>query len=108
NALVRRLERQGVDTIIVLSHEGGVTTGGGYNGCEGVSGPIVDIVERLDDQVDAVISGHTHEAYNCVIDGIPVTSASSFGRLVTDMDLTIDRRTKRITSIAVDNRIVTR
>nr|MBO2503011.1 bifunctional metallophosphatase/5'-nucleotidase [Thermoanaerobacterales bacterium] len=108
NALVRRLERQGIENIIVLVHEGGVTTGGGYNGCEGVSGPIVDIVERLDDQVDAVISGHTHEAYNCVIDGIPVTSASSFGRLVTDMDLTIDRRTKRITSIAVDNRIVTR
>ena len=29
-----------------------------------------------------------------MIDGIPVTSAASFGRLVTDMDLTIDRRTK--------------
>lgn len=108
NEVVRRLERQGIDNVIVLLHEGGVTTGGGYNGCEGIAGPIVDIVERLDDQVDAVISGHTHQAYNCVIDGVPVTSASSFGRLVTDMDLTIDRRTKEITSIAVDNVIVTR
>ena len=71
-------------------------------------GPIVDIVNRLDDEVDAVISGHTHQAYNCVIDGMPVTSASSFGRLVTDMDLTIDRRTKDITSITVNNKIVTR
>ena len=108
NEVVRRLERQGIDNVIVLLHEGGVTTGGGYNGCEGIAGPIVDIVERLDDQVDAVISGHTHQAYNCVIDGVPVTSASSFGRLVTDMDLTIDRRTKEITSISVDNVIVTR
>ncbi len=108
NAVVDDLERRGIDNIIVLLHEGGVTTGGGYNGCTGISGPIVDIVERLDDQIDAVISGHTHQAYNCVVDGIPVTSASSFGRLVTDMDLTIDRRTKDITSISVDNQIVTR
>jgi 5'-nucleotidase len=109
NALVDRLERRGVENIVVLLHEGGQqATGGGFNSCTGISGPIVDIVNRLDDQIDAVISGHTHQAYNCVIDGIPVTSAASFGRLVTDMDLTIDRRTKLITSIAVDNRIVTR
>jgi 5'-nucleotidase len=108
NALVDRLERRGIKNIIVLLHEGGITTGGGFNGCEGISGPIVDIVNRLDDQVDAVISGHTHQAYNCVIDGRPVTSAASFGRLVTDMDLTIDRRTKKITAISVDNKIATR
>jgi 5'-nucleotidase len=108
NAVVDHLERRGIDNIIVLLHEGGVATGGGYNGCDGISGPIVDIVDRLDDEVDAVISGHTHQAYNCVIDGIPVTSASSFGRLVTDMDLTIDRRSKDITSISVNNQIVTR
>jgi len=108
NAVVAHLERRGIDNIIVLLHEGGVTTGGGYNGCDGIAGPIVDIVERLDHEIDAVISGHTHQAYNCVVDGIPVTSAASFGRLVTDMDLTIDRRTKDITSISVNNQIVTR
>ena len=108
NRLVHRLREEGIDNVIVLLHEGGVTTGGGYNGCTGVSGPIVDIVNRLDAGVDAVISGHTHQAYNCVIDGIPVTSAASFGRLVTDMDLTLDRRTKDITSISVNNQIVTR
>ncbi|HET9609248.1 MAG TPA: bifunctional metallophosphatase/5'-nucleotidase [Acidimicrobiales bacterium] len=108
NALIGQLERRGIENVVVLIHEGGVPTGGGYNGCAGITGPIVDIVERLDDQVDAVISGHTHQAYNCVIDGIPVTSASSFGRLVTDMDLTIDRRTKDITAISVNNEIVTR
>ena len=108
NAVVEHLESRGIDNIVVLLHEGGVTTGGGYNGCTGITGPIVDIVNRLDDQVDAVISGHTHQAYNCVIDGKPVTSAASFGRLVTDMDLTIDRRSKDITAITVNNQIVTR
>jgi 5'-nucleotidase len=109
NALVGELKRQGVDNIVVLLHEGGVpTTGSPFNGCTGISGPIVDIVDRLDAEIDAVISGHTHQAYNCVIDGIPVTSASSFGRIVTDMDLTIDGRTKEITSISVNNQIVTR
>jgi 5'-nucleotidase len=109
NALVDRLKRHGIHNIVVLVHEGGVpVSGGGYNGCAGISGPIVDIVERLDPEIDAVISGHTHQAYNCVLDGIPVTSASSFGRLVTDLDLTIDRRTKRISQISVDNQIVTR
>jgi hypothetical protein len=44
------------------------------------------------DAVDVVISGHTHQAYNCVINNKLVTSASSFGRLVTDIDLTIDRK----------------
>jgi 5'-nucleotidase len=109
NALVRDLKRRGVENIVVLLHEGGVQASGGtFNGCTGISGPIVDIVERLDAEIDAVVSGHTHQAYNCVIDGIPVTSAASFGRLVTDMDLSIDRRTKEITSIAVNNKIVTR
>ena len=42
-----------------------------------------------------VINGHTHPAYNCTINdpaGNPrlVTSASSFGRLVTEIDLNID------------------
>jgi len=109
NALVDQLERQGVRNIVVLLHEGGLpATGSPFNGCTGISGPIVDIVERLDAEIDAVISGHTHQAYNCVIDGIPVTSAASFGRLVTDMDITIDRQTKRITGIEVNNQIVTR
>ncbi len=107
NALVDELERQGVDNIIVLIHEGGFPTGG-FNACPSISGAIVDIVNRLDPQIDAVISGHTHLAYNCVINGIPVTSASSAGRLVTDMDLQIDRTTKDITSTPVNNRIVTR
>ena len=64
----RELKQKGVEAIVVLVHEGGLPATDFYNGCAGISGPIVDIVNRLDDEVDLVISGHTHQAYNCVID----------------------------------------
>lgn len=107
NALVPELKRKGVETIIVLIHEGGFPTGG-YNECPGISGPIVSIVNRLDPEVDVVITGHTHQAYNCRIDGKLVTSAASFGRLVTDIDLTLDRTTGEVSRMAANNVIVTR
>ncbi|MFA9445298.1 bifunctional UDP-sugar hydrolase/5'-nucleotidase [Egicoccus sp. AB-alg6-2] len=107
NALVGELERRRVENIVVLLHEGGFA-GGGINGCTNISGPIVDIVNRMHAQIDAVITGHTHAAYNCIINDIPVTSASSFGRVLTDMDVTIDPDTRRITKIKANNGIVTR
>jgi 5'-nucleotidase len=58
--------------------------------------------------VDVVISGHTHQPYNCVLDNKLVTSAFSFGRVVTKLDLTIDRETGEVVSMAADNKIVTR
>jgi 5'-nucleotidase len=108
NELVPELKRRGVDAIVVLIHEGGTPTALDINGCVGVSGAIVDIVDRMTDQVDLVISGHTHQPYNCVIDGTPVTSAFSFGRLVTDVDLVIDARQGGVSSMTINNRIVTR
>jgi len=107
NALVPELKAKGIETIVVLIHEGG-SQPGLYNECAGISGPIVDIVNRTDDEVDLFISGHTHGAYNCVIDGRIVTSASSFGRLITDIDLTVDRATGEVTAMQAGNVIVTR
>ncbi|WP_375767960.1 bifunctional metallophosphatase/5'-nucleotidase [Archangium gephyra] len=107
NALVPRLREQGVRAIVVLVHEGGVQTGT-YDGCEGISGPIVDIVQRMDAEVDAVLSGHTHQAYNCVIAGKRVTSAASFGRLITDLDLVLDAATGDVVESTARNVLVTR
>lgn len=109
NDLIPHLKRRGVETIVVLIHEGGVQASPQpYNGCVGISGPIVDIVNNLNDEVDVVITGHTHQPYNCVLDGKIVTSAFSFGRLVTKVDLTIDRRSGEVVTMIADNRIVTR
>jgi 5'-nucleotidase len=110
NALIPELKKNGVETIVVLIHEGGtqVPSSSPINSCTGISGPIVDIVNRFDDEVDVVISGHTHLPYNCVIDNKIVTSAFSFGRLVTKVDLTIDRTTGEVVTMSAENKIVTR
>jgi 5'-nucleotidase len=105
NALVPELKQRGVEAIVVLLHEGGFPTGG-YNECPGISGPIVDIVGKLDKAVDLVISGHTHRAYKCVIDGRLVTSADKFGTLVTEIEMVLDRRTRDVRSLRADNLIV--
>ncbi|WP_328369274.1 bifunctional metallophosphatase/5'-nucleotidase [Micromonospora zamorensis] len=109
NRYARELRRKGVETIVVLLHEGGTQAAtGGINDCVGMTGPIVDITNRMDPSIDVVVSGHTHQAYNCDINGKLVTSASSFGRLVTDIDLKIDRRSGDVLSAAANNVVVTR
>jgi 5'-nucleotidase len=105
NALVPELKAKGVEAIVVLIHEGGYPTGG-INECPGISGPIVDIVKKLDHAVDLVISGHTHQAYVCNIDGRLVTSGDKYGTLVTAIDVTLDPATRDVASAKADNVIV--
>jgi 5'-nucleotidase len=116
NALVPELKEKGVETIVVLLHEGGNTSKAGngagdavnINACGTVSGPLPAIVERMDDEIDVVVTGHTNWAINCVLDGKIVTGAAHQGRIVTDIDLTIDRKTRDVTAAKVNNAIVTR
>lgn len=144
NALVPRLRAQGVDAIVVLVHQGGFQTSpnvGDINGCDGnlknadgTDSDIANIVKRLDDGVDLVISGHTHAAYNCSantvdvrnVNGVaastprptglpnrqgrpvPVTSASAFGRILTDIDLTLHPRSHKVLAVSATNRLVDR
>ncbi|GGR60429.1 MULTISPECIES: bifunctional metallophosphatase/5'-nucleotidase [Streptomyces] len=122
NKYAKVLQRQGVQSIVALIHEGGYPASGSYNyDCDspgagdGISGPIVDIAKNVTPAVDALVTGHTHQAYVCTVpdpSGRPrmVTSASSFGRLYTDTTLTYDRRTGDIVRTAVNsaNHVVTR
>ncbi|MEH2536939.1 MULTISPECIES: bifunctional metallophosphatase/5'-nucleotidase [unclassified Bradyrhizobium] len=105
NALIPELKARGVEAIVILIHEGGLPTGD-YNDCPGVSGPIVDIVKKFDKAVDVVVSGHTHRAYVCEIDGRLVTSGDKYGTLVTAIDLKLDPATRDVISAKADNTIV--
>jgi 5'-nucleotidase len=107
NALVPELRDQGVNTIVVLIHEGGAQTGL-YDQCAAASGPIMAIVDQLDPAIELVITGHTHNSYICVVGNRLVTSAAHAGRLITDIDLTVDERSGAITAKAARNVIVTR
>jgi 5'-nucleotidase len=135
NALVPILNAKGAKAIVVLVHQGGTpavqqwvgpdhktygvnstydyTCGGG--GTLTGDSAILPIAANLDPQIDMVISGHTHQPYVCDVKdpaGQPrlVTSASSFGRLFTETNLTFDRRTQDIVRASVKgtNMIVTR
>ncbi|WP_076997377.1 bifunctional UDP-sugar hydrolase/5'-nucleotidase [Variovorax sp. KK3] len=113
NALIPQLKSQGADAIVVVVHEGATTTVG-YNdkSCAGLSGDVLPILDRLDPAVDVVISGHTHRAYVCdygkmnAAKPFLLTSAGQYGTLLTDIDLTIDTRTRKVTAKSANNVIV--
>ncbi|MGW4381862.1 bifunctional metallophosphatase/5'-nucleotidase [Kitasatospora sp. NPDC004531] len=118
NKYTAELKRQGVNSVVALIHEGGLPASSVYNydcgaGGSGISGPIVDISKRLDPAVGAIVTGHTHNSYACMIpdpNGVPrsVTSAASFGRLYTEINLKLDKRTGTIVrpSVTAANHIV--
>jgi len=104
---------------------------GDINGCDqalrnadGSESDIGKIVRRLDDAVDLVVSAHTHAAYNCSANAVgaaratglpnaagrqvPVTSAASYGRVLTDVDLQLDPRTHDVVRVSPVNRLVVR
>lgn len=115
NALVKQLRaEQGVRAFVVLIHQGGQQNAPFANGfmdvnrCDNFTGDIKPIADALDPQVDLIISAHTHQPYVCNFGGRYVTSASSFGRLVTDIDLTIDHQTKDVKAVTARNVIVSR
>jgi 2',3'-cyclic-nucleotide 2'-phosphodiesterase (5'-nucleotidase family) len=114
NRAARELRRRGVQTIIVLLHEGGLQSGT-YQQCVGISGPVVDIAKNLHPEIDLVVTGHTHLPYICTIPDPAgrkrmVTSASSFGRVVTETTLTISTKTGEVrrNRTTATNHLVTR
>jgi 5'-nucleotidase len=107
NSYVPGLKAMGVHTIIVTIHQGGFQSS--YTGPTNPtatlsSGPeITDIVNRLDDEIDVVVSGHTHAFTNALLSNqhgkkILVTQAFSFSTAYDDIDLMIDPVSKDVVS----------
>ncbi len=127
NALVQKLRAEnGVRAFVVLLHQGGfqnppppgplsgAPNPDAYtdvNRCVNFSGAEISaIAAGLDPQVDVIVSAHTHSPYICpnfAGTGKLLTSASSFGRVITDIDLVIDHQSKDVKSAVARNVIVT-
>ena len=109
NHYVKQLRKLGVKTFVVVVHEGLV-----YNGfadaCNTTPGGphALDMIDRMNDDIKLIVSGHTHAAYLCNVDGKIVTSAASFGRVVTDIDMQLSRKTGKLVTATVNNQPVTR
>ena len=116
NALVPELRAKGAGAIVVLVHQGGAPPDDTpYDGC-GLDSPpaagatrqaIVQIAAGLDPAVDVMVTGHSHRAYVCELSGKLVTSAASYGRIITAIDLTFDPATHRVTKKVAHNVPVT-
>ncbi|WP_017203634.1 ExeM/NucH family extracellular endonuclease [Microbacterium algeriense] len=84
------------DVVILLVHEGAESTA---LSAITPDSPLGEIVYGVDDDVDAIVSAHTHLAYNHVIDGRPVVSAGQYGENLGLMNLQVDPKTKELISI---------
>jgi 5'-nucleotidase len=108
NALLPELAAQRADEIVVLIHQGAHQRAGTYDSCEGLSGDLMRFLGSLSPDVRVVVSAHTHQAYDCVLQGRLVTSAGSYGRLITRIDLTFDPDRRLVLDRRAKNVVVTR
>ncbi len=112
NRAVAQLRDQGVKTNVLVIHQGGFQTQAALNGCAGnLSGsPIADIAQRLDPSIKVIISAHTHAEYRCTIttNGVTrlITSASSFGRVLSDITLQVKDTSGELVSAAANNILI--
>ncbi len=100
NAQAAVLKKQGVKAIVVLMHEGGLNSGT-YNQCVGISEPLATMAATMSPEIDQIITGHTHDSYICSFPdpaGNPrlVTSAASYGQIVTESSLVINTRSGEV------------
>lgn len=102
NRSARRLRAMGVRTIVAVFHEGGELGPPDHRGdwndsrCPDARGPIFDIAKRLDPQIRVIFTGHTHQGYRCERDGRLIIQGTSYGRAVSVVDVTLERRTGRL------------
>jgi 5'-nucleotidase len=113
NAAVKKMQREGVTVPILVVHQGGFQSGTAtLNGCAGnlAGSDIEKIAQRLDPSIKVIVSAHTHAEYRCTIttNGVTrlITSAASFGRVLSDITLTVNDRTGELVSAAATNSVV--
>jgi 5'-nucleotidase len=113
NSYIPELHALGVHTIVVLIHQG--LTQPSYEGPTSSSagaptGALLEVISRLHDDIDVIVSGHTHQFSNALIanaHGVPmlVTQAFSASTAYDDIDLVIDTKSNDV--IAKSAQIVT-
>ncbi|WP_405064399.1 discoidin domain-containing protein [Kribbella sp. NBC_01505] len=94
NRAAAELKSQGVNAIVVSMHEGG-QQGGLFNDCKNPVGPIFDAARTMSPDIDVILGGHWHTAFNCMIpdpNGVPrpVLEASNHGRVLGEVNLSLD------------------
>jgi 5'-nucleotidase len=106
--LAKQLRGQGVDAVVEMTHSGAdATPRSPISSCNDLVGPVKDLTRKIAGSVDLVLSAHTHQAYICKVDGTVLTSAASYGRLLTKINVTMDTGTHQVTAIKAGNVVIT-
>ncbi|GGN36306.1 bifunctional metallophosphatase/5'-nucleotidase [Deinococcus daejeonensis] len=118
NKYIPEIKAKKPDAIIMLIHEGGELADGStdtYNtvGCTSLKTdqPIVTIAKRVDPAVSAIISGHSHKGYNCLVPDPTgknrvVIQGEQYGHLLQRLDLVVDKANHRVMEVKAANLVV--
>lgn len=101
NAAAAELTRRGVKAIVLNMHDGGTDASATYDDCVNPRGPAIDVARAVTPQIDAVVTGHWHAAFNCSLpdpagNPRPVVEAANHGRLINEINLQLDPRTGEV------------
>jgi len=91
-----------VDVTVLLTHSGAEVSGDDAATCEEIANEQTEfgaLVRDASPEIDAILSGHTHQAYPCTIQDRPVLQTGSYGSNVSLLDLQVDTATKELVSV---------
>ncbi|MCM3170106.1 bifunctional metallophosphatase/5'-nucleotidase [Peribacillus frigoritolerans] len=92
NRTVKILKDKGIKVIVVLAHNSAKSEKAGANS----TGALVDMAPKIDDEVDVIFAGHSHEYANTVAAGKLIVQAYSNGNAFSQVNLEIDPHSKII------------
>jgi 5'-nucleotidase len=113
NMAVARLKKLGIRTVVVVGHLGtDQCLPSPAPGCDGntlVTDPndiakneAAKLAREVNDEVDLIVAGHTHQGVNTTIDGKRVVEAYSYGTAYADVDMNVSTVTGNVTSSSAD------
>ncbi|MEV5596272.1 bifunctional metallophosphatase/5'-nucleotidase [Streptomyces sp. NPDC052496] len=100
NRCAAELKSRGVNAIVLSMHDGAVA-GGDFNSGTNPSGPAYELALRCSPDIDAIVCGHWHTAFNMMVpdpDGRPrpFVEAGCHGQLVNEISLRLDPSTGKV------------
>src|SRR5262249_38622356 len=101
NRAAAELTRRGVKAIVLNMHDGGTDASATYGNCVTPTGTATDLARKVTPEIDAVVTGHWHAAFNCSIPDPagsprPVVEAANHGRLINEINLQLDPKTGEV------------
>ncbi|GAA4192541.1 hypothetical protein GCM10022219_12940 [Microbacterium oryzae] len=98
NRVAERLTAEdAADVIVLLTHSG--SAGEDCTAMAGEQSDYGDLIRGASAEIDAIVSGHTHQLYHCEIADRPVISAHQYGTTLGALDLQVDDATGELLSI---------